>query len=312
MQIHEIRLFLDVAKAGSMSGAAALTTMAQADVSRKIGRLEEELGAKLFHRTGRGVVLTEEGEAFVKHAETVCDTIDAAMAEIRDMQAVPSGEVVIGLPPTVASFLSVPLVEAFQARFPNVSLAIVEGFSGFVLEWLEAGRLDVAVLYHSPSMPSYLGDALETERMYLFGKAEKGRTPEPGAALSGEEVVKLPLILPRRGHGLRSLLDTVFSQHRLPLHVHFEVDSLAVMQNMATAGLGYTILPYAAMHELVADGRLSMWPLREPEVSRRLVVASSKKRPNSAASRELTVIVRRLVNRLCGEARPGLASEDAH
>jgi len=299
MNIHQIELFLEVAKAGSMSGAAALSSLAQADVSRKIGRLEDELGTRLFHRNGRGVVLTQEGEAFKRHAETVCSAIAVARAEIREMQMVPSGEVVIGLPPTVASFLSVPLVEAFQARFPNVSLAIVEGFSGFVLEWLEAGRLDVAVLYHSPSMSAHLGDELKTERLYLFGAAGSSSCPQPGAVVSGNDVVKLPLILPRRGHGLRSLLDSVFNLKGLEMPVYFEVDSLAVMQNMAMAGLGYTILPYAAMHDFVVDGRLSMWALREPEVSRRLVVASSRKRPGSAASRELTVIVRRLVGQLC-------------
>ena len=122
--------------------------------------LEEELGAELFHRTGRGVVLSEAGKLFEQYARGILDTVDSAKVAIQGLGAPPVGHVTIGMPSSIATVLAVALVQDFRTAFPNVSLKVMEGYSGHVLEWLAAGRLDIAVLHDSPSLRS---SALETD-----------------------------------------------------------------------------------------------------------------------------------------------------
>lgn len=298
MDLKLLKIFLTVAKSGSFSKAAANLAIAQPILSRQIRALESELGIELFYRNGRGVVLTEAGRLFEGHAQTVVDSLAEARSKLDAMRESPSGEVVIGLPPTVGNVLTAPLVKAFRAEFPQVSLGVVEGFSGFVLEWLASGRLDVAVLYSTSPTTSLATDALDDEQLLLFGHAGDSENLGQGTAITGERIAKLPLILPSRLHGLRILVDNEFLHRDLPVRIDYEIDSLPSILDLVEAGMGYTILPYAPMHKLVAGGRVRYWPFVDPVITRRLVLATSSSRISTTVTRRLASMVRQLVSSL--------------
>jgi DNA-binding transcriptional LysR family regulator len=95
-------------------------------LSRQIKALEQEFGAELYARTGRGIVLTEAGKVFEQHARGVLETTAGARSAISALGATPTGRVVIGMPPSVGAVLTATLVRQFRSEFPKVSLGVME------------------------------------------------------------------------------------------------------------------------------------------------------------------------------------------
>ena len=116
MELSQLRTLIHVAELGSLSKAADRMRIAQPALSRQIRLLEEELGTRLFVRHGRGMVVTDQGRAVLGHASRIM----RELAEIRDDviggEVPMTGHVAIGMPPTVADIISVPLVGAFKAH----------------------------------------------------------------------------------------------------------------------------------------------------------------------------------------------------
>ena len=147
MDVRQLRYFLSVAKCRSFSRAAVDLNVAQPALSHHVANLEAELGVKLFERSTKGVKPTECGETLMRHAETIIRQVNQAAIDVKTTSAHPSGIVTIGLPTSISISLTVPLLQAVEARFPAISLRINENHSGYLSEWVLAGRLDMAVLF---------------------------------------------------------------------------------------------------------------------------------------------------------------------
>ncbi|WP_428390997.1 LysR family transcriptional regulator [Lichenicoccus sp.] len=300
MDLRHLKLFLAVADTGSFSKAGATCSVAQPVLSRCVRELEETLGVVLFIRTGRGAVLTPAGLRFREHAKDILDRVNSALSEFVGLQTNPIGEVILGVPPTVGALLIVPLVRRFKLEFPRGSLKISEVFSGAVAEWLSIGRLDVAVLYNPPKSSTLVVDDLIEEQLYLVGSNAHGEVDLPNpvpTALLGD----LPLVLPSRPHGLRLLVERSLAEVKSQLGTIVEVDSLQAMVALVEAGIGFTVLPYASVKGEMQAGRLKCWPIHEPTIARRLVVATSTARPLTGMARTMVSMVRQEVSRLVAE-----------
>jgi LysR family nitrogen assimilation transcriptional regulator len=119
MEFGQLRTLIHVAELGSLSKAADRLRIAPPALSRQVRMLEEELGIELFTRHGRGMVLTEQGRDVLKHAMRISSELEEIRAGALDVEAPLTGQVAIGLPPTVADIISVPLVAAFGKAHPN-------------------------------------------------------------------------------------------------------------------------------------------------------------------------------------------------
>ena len=290
LEIRQLQVFHAVAAAGSLSKAALALSVTQPMITRHIKALEDSLGVELFYRNGRGVVLTEAGQLLKIHAEDILDRVSHARSEIGMLQASPKGKLVLGVPPSVGTVLTVPLVKKIKNEFPNIALQVIEGFSGHCLEWLTSGRIDAAVLYNSPNHPSVLTEPLVEDELFLLG-------PEPplhdlGEGPVGLEVfAKLPMILPSRPHGLRRLIDTLLSEHGIYPRIEMELEAMPSTLLLVEEGGGYTILPYASVHGLVEAGRIHVWSF-EPRITRTLLLATSSQRPMNSMIRTVIRTVR--------------------
>lgn len=289
MELDQLKAFLTVAETGTFSRAAIRLATTQPILSRKVKVLEEELGADLFHRTGRGVVLSEAGKMLEQYARGILDTASSARSAIQALGASPVGHVTIGLPSSIGTVLAVELVQEFRLAFPNVSLKVMEGYSGHVLEWLTAGRLDIAVLYDSPALRSNTldTDPILTDELFLIGSpkdpAGVGNGPVRAARLAD-----LPLVLPSRPHGVRTLVDDALSRAGGGVaNVQTEIDAMHSMLALAESGVGYTILSYASVRELVMAKRLRIWRIVDPTITRSLVITTTTQRPSTKPARAL-------------------------
>ena len=270
MDVPQLRTILHVAELGSLSKAADRLRIAQPALSRQVRLLEDELGIRLFDRHGRGMVVTEAGQEVLRHAQRIMQELDEIRATVADEDAPLRGHVSIGMPPTVSDILSVPLVSAFQARHPEAKLRIVSAYTGYLLDWLHRGELDVAIMYETRPVRSLRMEPLLEEVLFLIGPPDADLRPD--RPVSFAKVAALKLFLPSLGHGLRTILEQSAQIAGCRLEVPVEADSYSTLKNLVESGHGYTILPLAPIHRDVREGRLVYAPIEQPTPSRRLML----------------------------------------
>jgi LysR family transcriptional regulator, nitrogen assimilation regulatory protein len=286
MHSQQLEYFCKVAEFGSLSRAAVFLGINQSALSRHIRNLESDLGVALFYRNGRGVVLTEHGERLQVRAARVMEEIALAKQEALNARQQDIESVAIGLTPTVGRILVRPLARQITAGFPNIRLRFVEGFSGHLLELLESGRIDIAVLYQGWAGGRIHAERLITEKLCLACSTKfKPLKPKTPTA----QLAEFPLIMPSAPHSLRRLVDLVAVDQKLNLNIAIEVDAFESKLMLVKDGLGYTVVPACAIQDELKSGQLQASVLVKPEVTRTLVLATPSSRPTA---RGLTQIAR--------------------
>jgi LysR family nitrogen assimilation transcriptional regulator len=286
MDIRQLRYFVAIMEEGSLSRASARLGIAQPALSFHIRNMEAELGTPLLLRTSKGVTGTEEGQILLRNARFIIGQLEQAEQEIRGRAAEPEGEVRLGLPGTISQILSVPLIKAVNQRHPAVKLRIAEAMSGFLGNWLEDDRIDMAVLYMPPPA-RFISTCVLSEELCLLGPTDAGAGVRLSARAvpSLERIFRLPLILPSGSHGLRQLLENIAAEHGLAIETTIDVDSYSSIKELVEHGLGFSILPVNAVHVDAREGRLRMWPLKRPQLTRNIHIVVPADRPLRAAVR---------------------------
>ena len=290
MNLKQLRYVAYVAESASISRAAQALNIAQPSLSHHISELEAELGVKLFHRTASGVTPTAPGHMFADRARAILRSIEALTHEVRHVGVAPVGEVMVGLPTTMALHLTVPLVQAVRERFPGIRLRISEGMSGHIQEWVLSGRLDIAILYTAGPVDDLDIELVTSEELCLVSRPS-GQT----APLKMRELSKYPLVLPGPDHGLRRTIERICRSAGVDLTVAVEVDSLPNMKLLAADGALHTILPAAACREDMAAGRLAVRKIVQPPLSRPIALATPRNRPMTAAMEHVRLLLRDLI-----------------
>lgn len=283
MDVPQLRTLIHVAELGSLSKAADRLHIAQPALSRQIRLLEQELGVRLFNRHGRGMVATEEGQDVLRHALRIMAELEEIRAVVSDENAPLRGHVSIGMPPTASDILAEPLVSAFRDTHPDATLRIVSAYTGYLLDWMQRGELDAAILYDPKSARTLRVQPLLEETLFLIGPPESGLSLERPVEFAALQ--NLRLLLPSRSHGLRILVDRYAEEAGVPLRIKVEADSYSTLKSLVRNGHGVTVLPLAPIHEELESGRLEAAPLVNPVPVRRLMMSYPSDRPTPRLAR---------------------------
>jgi LysR family nitrogen assimilation transcriptional regulator len=297
MEFRQLRYFLSVSDAGSLLKASSRLHIAQPALGQQISALEQELGVRLFSRSTRGMSLTSEGRVFLDHAKVLLADVDRAKEAVRHSAGDPHGQVVLGLPTTVALAATVPIVQACRERYPSIQLQVIEAYSGFLREWLQMGRLDLALIFGDEPDPDLLKRVLLEERLALV--AAPGRASLP-TSIRVRQLVGREFVLPGKEHGLRKIIDHVCEQQKIKLSVVAEIDSLTSVKKAVSAGIGQTILSQSSVIEEVEAGQLLASTISDASMMRRVVCATSVGRPTTQASAAVIGLVTDLIRGLVG------------
>ena len=272
MELRQLRYFVRVVELGSMSRAALDLNLVQSALSQQISRLEGELSARLLQRSRKGVTPTEAGMAFFREAQLALRHAEQAARAAR--QARLSGTVSVGLAPTTAAVLGLPLMHAMRQRYPDVRLHMVESLSGHLTQMLNARQLDLAVLFETDAARRWSVTPLLDEKLYLI-RSRAGLPETARASVSMAGLADVPLILPTGPHGLRATLDAAFVRAAIRPVLAAEIDSLALLMDAVDAGLGATLQPWAAVGRFAdADRRFHLAELSDPLARRPNVLCS--------------------------------------
>ena len=247
MELRQLRYLVRVIELGSISRAALDLELVQSALSQQISRLESELSTRLLQRSSKGVTPTEAGLAFFREAQLVLRHAEQAVRSAQESRL--SGGVSVGMAPTTASVLGLPLLRAMRERYPDVRLHVVESLSGHLTGMLNARQLDLAILFDSQAGRRWSVMPLLEEKLFLI----EARQPEAATVvktpkrMSVAQLAGLPLILPTGSHGLRSTLESAFARSKCKPNVVAEIDSLSMLMDAVDSGLGCTVQPWAAV-----------------------------------------------------------------
>jgi LysR family transcriptional regulator, nitrogen assimilation regulatory protein len=288
--IQGINYFIQVAESGGFSKAAAVLNVPQPTLSRYIRRLEGHFNVRLFDRNGRGALLTEAGTSLYQHAKAIFLRLQQAEADIAEISRNPAGSVVLGLAPIAGNVLSAAVARRFLQEVPNSQLRIVESFTGYILEWVANGRVDVGILYEDALTPTLEGERLWDETLVMVS----ARIPDFIGinTISFAELEKIPLILPGRPHGLRLRIDEVAANAGVRLNVVLEVDSLNTILDLVHKGIGCSVLTPPALYGYAHGGEMILTKLVRPTVVSHVVAVTSKQRPMTSTTKTLMQIIR--------------------
>ena len=289
MNLKQLEYFVRVAELGSFSKAALILNIAQPALSRQVRLLETDLHVTLLTRTGRGVVLTEAGKRLFDHSIGILQLVARATEDIEAARDVPTGRIVIGLPPSMGRMLTLPLVESFRRTLPKARLVIVEGLSTHLTEWIATGRVDLGLILNPEPNPAIEVTPLLDEPLGLVGPT-KGETGKGGkgakpATIAFGELTHYPLILPERSHALRKLLETQAAQAALKLDVGFEVSSVQSILDLVEAGYGYAVLSQTALRASGRPEAFEFRPLTKPALNSMFFLAVSAHKPATPLGR---------------------------
>ncbi|WP_315836032.1 LysR family transcriptional regulator [Bradyrhizobium prioriisuperbiae] len=299
MDLRQLRTFRSVAELGSLSKASDRLRVAQPALSRHIKLLEHELRVELFTRNGRGMILTSAGQMLLDRTSGVVRQIEQVRDDLQSIKGTPSGNVVLGLVPTVSCVLSAGFARRIVERFPDISLRIVESYGGHLVEWLHRGEMDLAIIY-GPSTDLHLS-------VQTLGRDDLVAVGPHGCGLAQRKQVDIgwlaaqKLVLPSNSHGLRVLIEKAAARKSLSLNVSVEADSFRVLTSFVEEGLGFTVLPQSAVRTEVAQGRLEIADIVKPTLSRELILAAPADRPPSIATASISSLIRKEIQSLADD-----------
>ncbi len=271
MDIRPLRYFVTIAELGSFSAASRHLNVAQTALSRHVKALEADLATTLFVRTPRGITMTEPGERLLHYGLSILRQIELVPSVVQAPDRPVTGRVSIGLPTSASAILSAPLLARAMQHFPGVRVHLTESLSGYLEEWVQSNRLDLAILFDAELSPNLRLTNMLVEDLCIVGPADA--FPKSARTVDFHRLQRYPLVLPGVPHSLRRLLETMARSHGIRLNVMYEVDSLTVTKHMTRAGSAFSILSEGAVHEEIAARQLRALKIVAPTVSRSVSLA---------------------------------------
>jgi LysR family nitrogen assimilation transcriptional regulator len=262
MEFRTLRYFVHVADARSFSKASVFLRVAQPALSRQIRKLEDEIGMPLFVRAGHHLELTEAGGLLLNRAHLLLRQVSNTLDEVRASASNLVGTLTIGVSPATSELVAPLLMRECARRYPQLRLDFIEGFSRYVFEQLLNQGLTLCLIHNPPPHKAIEVHPLLIEAMYLVGPP-----PTAGglAAVTAKTKLEgLPFILPNEAHALRQLIERALGRPRL--RIAAQTDGMITTRALVSAGQGYTILPYSAIHQQLSGGQLSAVRLHDIDI----------------------------------------------
>lgn len=298
LELRQLRYFVAIAEHGSVTKAAAKVFVAQSALSHQLAQLEDDLGADLFHRSRRGVELTEAGQVFHAHALSILRQVEDARDSVASLSDSPAGRVVFGIPHSASQALALPLLECVKEQLPRVQLELTEELTGNLTRQLHSGSIHLAVLFDDGTLGEFDAEVLVSERMSLIFRPDQFHSRKRNISLSA--ALRQPLILPAHPHGVRPIIErAALKAGMVSPNVVADISSISILRTSLLAGMGCTILPVMPLKTDIDQGNLSAIPIASPQVSRGVALCRAPNFPLSAASAAVSKLARNLFQALC-------------
>ena len=272
MEIRQLRAFVAIAESGTFTAGALRVHVTQAAISMQIRQLETEIGAKVFVRAPRHVILTEAGEQLLRRARHILREHDAALDEIAELAGAERGRLRIGSASAMVLTEQLPaILKELRKQHPAAEIAVTSGTSEVLVDQILAGEVDIAFVSLPVDVRGIKTERLSQDQLVAIAsprhKLAKQKTIS-AYTLAGER-----LILGERGGNTRRLIDQFFAQAGVTLRVAMELSRQQAIRRMVEEDMGVGIVPLQSVKEEVEKGRLIRWWIEGAEINWELGIA---------------------------------------
>lgn len=289
MDLRQIQYFVALYEEKSITKSARRLHVVQPAVSMQIRRIEVEYGVSLFERTSSGVFPNDTAAAIYPVCLEILGRVEQVRHMLRDGSGKLSGTLAVGVPPSIAHGILADLLLAFGERHPGVRLAIHEGYSAHLVDWLLQGDLDFAILSEYEEDKRLRGQPIAAEDLRVLTST---KTEIEGETITGKQLLDFKLIVPSAKNLIRILIEAEFDRVGLDVVPAMEVDSLAtVFATLHQPGWA-TILPASAISARVTESGLCSLALIEPTIRRTLVATFPALKPSTSAAKQFIAVLK--------------------
>ena len=272
MEIRQLRAFVAIAESGTFTAGALRVHVTQAAISMQIRQLETEIGAKVFVRAPRHVILTEAGEQLLRRARHILREHDAALDEIAELAGAERGRLRIGSASAMVLTEQLPVIlKELRKQHPAAEIAVTSGTSEVLVDQILAGEVDVAFVSLPVDERGIKTERLSDDQLVAIAsprhKLAKQRTIS-AYTLAGER-----LILGERGGNTRRLIDQFFAQAGVTLRVAMELSRQQAIKRMVEEDMGVGIVPLQSVKDEVDRGKLIRWWIEGAQINWELGIA---------------------------------------
>lgn len=286
--MKHLRYFEALARHRHFGRAAETCAISQPALSLQMKELEDILGTPLIERGARQIRLTGLGESFAARARDILRAVDELVLLGRAATGPLSGQLRIGVIPTVAPYLLPRVVQALADRFPGLDLRPREAVTRRLIDDLTEGRLDTAIVALPVSEPGLIEQPLFREEFVLVRPSEDAGKPAP----SPDTLREMRLLLLEEGHCFRDQALSFCKMSPGIARDMMEGSSLSTLVQMVGAGIGVTLIPQMAIPIETRSAAVSVTRLPSPRPARVIGMVWRKSNPLAGQLEQVTACVR--------------------
>ena len=240
MELRQLEYFRMTAKLRNLTRAAAELEVSQPNITVAIQKLESLLGLRLFDRSQKQVLLTAEGEIFLRRVEPALDILHDALRELEDYKNLSKGNIRIGIPPMIGAYLFPRICSDFQKIYPHLSISLYEEGSMAIRENLEAGELDFGIIILS-DIPAALNTfPMCTSELVACVPEDSPLASRPSFRL--KDFDNENLIVMKHGSFIRRMLSDRFASLGISPNVVLESNQIEIIKHLVANGIGLACL----------------------------------------------------------------------
>ncbi len=269
MDDHKLKVFCTVAETKSFSKASEIIRLTQPAVSLQIQALEDNYGTKFFNRSGCIITLTKAGELLYKYAKEINALYMAAERDIGEFTGIVKGVITIGASSTIGNYVLPTVISEFRKKFPKVKIQLLIGNTKNVVDFLNAGNIDVALVEGEIHKQKLIVEKLIPDEMVLIMSPKHPWAKKTSVSILA--VLKEPFIFREEGSGTRQMIEKYLSKHGISsqnIKIAFTMGSTEAIKSAVEEGLGVSIVSRWAAKKEIRYGSLKTATFKEEKFLR--------------------------------------------
>lgn len=289
MNIRDLKYLVAVAETQHFGKAADMCFVSQPTLSMQLKKLEEELNVQLFERTSKKVIITDIGKELVEKARRVLAEIDELKQSAQMAQDPFSGQIRLGIIPTMGPYLLPRLLSKVHDQYPNLELVLYEDKTEVITDKLKRGELDAIILALPIDDDGFATESLFVEDFYAA--VPKSHKLAKKKSLFIDDLKDENLLLLGEGHCFRDQALEACRFSGAHLKSGFQATSLETLKHMVAAGAGVTLFPKMMVDTLPKNIDLVILPFSDPQPSRQVGMLWRESSPSATAANAIAALL---------------------
>ena len=262
--LSSYRIFYTVANTGNISKAAKELYISQPAISKSIQKLEESVGCKLFSRSSRGVVLTDEGKLLYEHVSEAFETLTMGEEKLKRSIELGVGHLKIGVSSTLCKYLLLPYLKEFIRQNPHISISISCQSTNDTLKLLEDNKIDIGLIGKPENLKNIHFDFLEEIEDIFVAAKDYLRNLKSRGIQKDHILQSSTLMLLDKNNMTRQYIDDYLQENQIIIKDSIDISDMDLLIDFARIGVGVACVIKNFVREDLENGTLVEIPLGFP------------------------------------------------